>query len=377
MLAPPFQLARRDRGGDQPGGRPVPRDDRDRSERRVLRSWRVPAARPDRADPRGSDRTGSALAPRRQLIASLPASGRPRLILGGPCADRVTAQAAPARAPAFGLDRIERAPHTLADGPAGSTIRVRTIARWDSAAPWAASEGDRERGFEAPDDRPIGRTSGPARDIGAAPIASSSRARPSSASRRLRARMGITRVANVTGLDRIGMPGGHGVPAEFPLDRGIAGQGAGSRRRARLGPDGGGRDLSCRADRSAAQARQLRGPARAPSRGRCRCACRGSTHGRFGPNLRSSVDRGPGPDLDGAGLAALRGRAHRLHPAPARRQRLLSRQHQRPRIGQPSARGDQPRDLRGGRARCRPASGTICIRRRRDRDPPRPRHGRR
>ena len=59
--------------------------------------------------------------------------------------------------------------------------------------------------------------------------------------------MGITRVANVTGLDCIGIPVVMVVPAQRALALSLPGQRVGARRRRGLRPDGGDRALPRRA----------------------------------------------------------------------------------------------------------------------------------
>ncbi len=60
----------------------------------------------------------------------------------------------------------------------------------------------------------------------------------------LMAQMGITRIANISGLDRLGIPVVMVLPTELALDRRLPGQGPGPGRRQGLGVDGVGRDRS-------------------------------------------------------------------------------------------------------------------------------------
>ena len=163
-------------------------------------------------------------------------------------------------------------------------------------------------------------------------------------------RMGITRIANVTGLDRIGIPV---VMVVRPNARSVAvsqGKGLTLAAAKASGRDGGGRALARGAHHEAAEARELRRDAsRAPGRRPGPASARARR--RLRPEPAAALDRGARPHGRRAGLGAVRAGQRELHAAASAGQRLLPGQHQRSRLRQPSARGDLPRPVRGGRAR--------------------------
>ena len=131
--------------------------------------------------------------------------------------------------------------------------------------------------------------------------------------------MGITRVANVTGLDRIGIPVVMVVPAQLALAVGVPGQGPRPRRGQGVGADGVGRELARRAHRAAVALAQLRGAALH--------ATRWSTWPRS-PGLTRAASTATSPLLwiEGRELLAdepvwvpYETGPHRLHPARCRR----------------------------------------------------------
>ena len=135
-------------------------------------------------------------------------------------------------------------------------------------------------------------------------------------------RMGITRLADLTGLDRIGVPV---FAAVRPNSRSVAtsqGKGLTRRRRACCGPDGGGGELACRAavERrcgwrrlASCSGRRLVDLARLPHRAGT----------RFDPDRPILWIEGADLVTGEPVLAALRAGPHRLPAAAAARRRLL------------------------------------------------------
>ena len=167
----------------------------------------------------------------------------------------------------------------------------------------------------------------------------------------LMAEMGITRIANITGLDCIGVPV---VMVCRPNSRSIAvSQGKGL-------DLGGGQGLRLMEAVETYHAETIDLPLKLGSYRRARphspAGGRGRAPARQGRaaithDQPAAVDRGPGPaSATVAALGAVRARSHRLHVAQWPRHGCFRRQHQRARVGEPHPRSGEPRDLRGGRA---------------------------
>ena len=160
--------------------------------------------------------------------------------------------------------------------------------------------------------------------------------------------MGITRIANVTGLDRIGIPV---VMVSRPNSRSLSLS------------QGKGLDLAAAKASGvmeaieAYHAETITLPLKFASFGEL-CYSHsmidiGGLPFCAGSRWREShdaLDRGTGSAFRGVPLAAARAREHQLHGAAAARQRLLCRQLQWSRLGQQSCRSDLPWYLRADRA---------------------------
>ena len=184
--------------------------------------------------------------------------------------------------------------------------------------------------------------------------------------------LGITRVANVTGLDRIGVPV---VMVCRPNSRSIAvSQGKGLTLAAAKASGIMEAAEGFHAERIEQPLRL--GSSRELGRSLVLADVDGlplSPDSRWHPDLRAPLDRSDGFELGRAGLGAVRGRAFELHPPAADRQRLFHRHHQWAGLGQPPPGGDLPRHLRDrgtrrqqpvasvreARARCRPDRSAI------------------
>ena len=163
--------------------------------------------------------------------------------------------------------------------------------------------------------------------------------------------MGITRIANITGLDRLGIPV---VMVCRPNSRSIAvSQGKGLTLDA---AKASGLMESVETFHAESITRPLDSrygpgarPLSSPSEHRATAPCDGEPlqYGRA-----DSLDRGARYRRWFVALAPLRVRTHRLHASPGSGERVLPCQHQRPRLGQPPLGSGEPRDLRSHRARC-------------------------
>ena len=163
--------------------------------------------------------------------------------------------------------------------------------------------------------------------------------------------MGITRIANITGLDRLGIPV---VMVCRPNSRSIAvSQGKGLTLDA---AKASGLMESVETFHAESITRPLvLATARELDRSHPLANIELAAPGDGEPlqyGRADSLDRGARYRWCFAALAPLRVRAHRLHVSPGSGKRVLPRQHQRPRLGQPPLGSGEPRDLRSHRTRC-------------------------
>ncbi len=162
--------------------------------------------------------------------------------------------------------------------------------------------------------------------------------------------MGITRIANVTGLDRTGIPV---VTACRPNARSVS--------------VSQGKGLSLDAARASAVMEAVEGwhgehivkPLKLASLAEMRrehavvdvTQLPMAAGSRFFARARPALDRGDRLAGQQRDLAPLRARQHQLHTATAARERMFSGQYERPRFRKSSRGSDRPRPVRGGRAR--------------------------
>ena len=164
----------------------------------------------------------------------------------------------------------------------------------------------------------------------------------------LRSVMGITRLADITGLDRIRPAGVRDGPPELALGRDQPGEGSNARRGEGGGVDGGCRDLACRARRGTAPAR---GGRRVAGKGRRSRTAADAGEIALRPWPAAAVAARSRARHRRADLAAVRTRPYGLPRPPATLRRLLSDRDQRPRRRRDARRGAATRTVRVDRAR--------------------------